>query len=605
MGHHDDRQWDERVVDYIYGELEPADAARFEAEMALRPELAAEVRELQAVARLAAADADPIPEPPETAITEALTAARARCDELRETSPGLWEQISAWLLTPQLAGVLTLVLIISVGIYTVGTGVFRRDTADEPSMRHEMAPVEPAAEAEVRTKEKAKTEAKANGVPIDKGTITRADEDNVPLAPAAPEGAAAQAPAPEPVDQALPDAWITDREDRVKEKITEQPRVRATNQRLRSLMDDLTTTENLDAALAAEEPLSEDADSDTRSMDTPARPKTVDARGGVSGGGVSDETVSGGTGNFAGKAMSKPKVAGAAKAAEKKKTVARRKKVQSKEMMKKKEDKKKGEKKSSKVAPLLRKIEEEAPPPESTGKKGAGWDDRQTEMRHAPTKSLLDGIVVPPDAGPAKKQPAPAPVVLSTESVKVLSAVPQVDGGEDDGFLDTASAGNAPTSGQFSSTTMNEDKSDKVTAVAEPDYMIRPEAAEAPGISLGSMERAEKDESEEIKKETGEAEEKAPASSYRLGGAAAVCAALAKALEEAEDAEDWPLAEKLTQQMIAQGCVADRDLDAVQEQRSRYKLKAVETDTQDPAQEEAPAEAIPATKKAAEPVQKK
>ena len=493
MRHHDDRQWDERVVDYIYGELGHADAARFEAEMALRPELAAEVRELQAVASLAAADASPIPEPPETAVTEALKAARTRCDELRDASPGLWEQISAWLLTSQLAGALTLVLIISVGIYTVGTGVFRRDTADEPSVQLEMAPVEPAAEAK----------AEAKDIPVDKDVGVRVDEDVVRPAPAPPEGSA-QALVTESVDQALPDAW-TDREDRVEDKTTELPRTRAraANEGLRSLVDHLTTAGNLDAALAAEDSLAEEAD--TRSMDTPAHPKSVEVR----------EKSGGETGNFVKKTMSKPEDAGAAEVAEKKmtKTMERPKKEQSKDGAKKKKAK------SRKVARLLRRTEEEAPASEKSDKKKRDRSDRQTEMRHAPTKSLLDGIVVPPDAGPARKQPAPAPVITSAESLN--------------------------------GTTMNDDKSDEVTAEAEPSYMVRPEAAEAPGISLGSMERGVKgkDEREEMKKETGEAEKMAPAPPAqapapppptRKGGAAAsaVCAALAKAIEEAEDAED-------------------------------------------------------------------
>ena len=588
MGHHDDRQWDERVVDYIYGELEPADAARFEAEMALRPELAAEVRELQAVARLAAAGADPIPEPPESAVIEALTAARTRCDELQDASPGLWERISAWLLTPQLAGALTLVLIISVGIYTVGTGVFRRDTADEPSMQLEMAPTEPA--TETKDIPAAKEAVIPASKPAGKDVGVLIDEDELRPTPARTEGSATQAPAPEAVDQALPAPLVSDNKDRVEDKTTELPRKRAAKG-LRSLVDHLTTAGNLEAALVAEEPLSEDTKSDTRSMDTPAHPTTVTAR----------MEVNGETGNFGRKTMSKPEDADAAKVAAAKvaeKIVERRKKVQSKDMVVKKVEKKKKEdkKKNRKVAQLLRKTEEEAPPPERTGKKGAGWDDRQTEIRHAPTKSLLDGIVVPPDAAPVKKQPAPSPVINSTESLKVVGAVPDVDGGEDDGFIGLASEGKASTSGRFSSTTMNEDKSDEVTAVAEPSYMIRPEAAEAPGFSRGSKERSEKDEreeNEEVKKETGAAEKKAPMSAARQGDA--VCAVLAKALKEAEDAEDWTLAEDLTRQMIAQGCVADSDLEAVQEQRSAYKLKAIEMDQQAPTEDADPTAVEPAS----------
>jgi len=169
--------------------------------------------------------------------------------------------------------------------------------------------------------------------------------------------------------------------------------------------------------------------------------------------------------------------------------------------------------------------------------------------------------------------------------------------------------------------------------------MIRPEAAEAPGVAIERTEDREEPRktpatmpapvtaSVQSKKITAKAEDKIslddemPMEESVIGMAtdvskeeptmaaqdgASICAALAKAIEEAEADEDWTLAEKLTQQMIAQGCVSGADFDAVEEQGARYKQKAIEAELIAPTEnDDSATETAPAPEEAVEPDQMK
>lgn len=670
MGHHDDKRPDERVVEYIYGELSSADAARFEAEMEGNPALAAEVRDLQAVANLAASTIDPIPEPPEAAVAEALAAARARCDQLQGAEQTPWERVAAWLLTPQLAGALTLVLVISVGVYTLQTGVFDRDAGEAPSVKHEMAPVGPVAEAE-EARKVAPTAAPTTPKQ-EQAAGYAAGWDDAPEEPLKEQAASVpQPPVPEPVEvpaaeTAAPDAppsaaadAVTGQEeprdeDRWQNRGEGADRLRNTERGLRSLVD-LATPTDLEAAPGLEDP-----------EEAPAKRIDVDARRGAAAGEVRAE-VSGGAGNFVEKSARKPTESLAGKAAglrshktrakkNTKKGISRKKKAADDLAWKKldqsgsegrRDDTRKLDTTAvDKIAEVREETKTETKtdaPARVEGKKDAGMKMVREEPVAGPapkvTRSVLDGIIVPPSPAPERmSEREEAPVVTMDLAKKSVAIGGTGDG--DDGFLGAGSSG-GDAGGTFSSTTgLDEDGA----ANAEPSYMIRPDAAEAPGIAITQgerrkesakkrpaaksaavvasvqaevaddavapnvgmeSERAESDEGGEIALDTGVTEEEAPGdmttelakekSPAPPKDDQAICAALAKAIEEAEEAEDWALAEQLTQQMVARGCVAGADRNAAEEQGAMFRQKAFEADLVDPTEQ------APMVDKAAEP----
>ncbi len=664
MGHHDDKRPDERVVDYIYGELGPADAARFEAEMQENPALAKDVRELQAVANMAASAAEPVPDPPEGAVAEAMAAARTRCDQIRGAEASFWERVAAWLLTPQLAGALTLVLVVSVGVYTIQTGVFDRDAADAPSVQQEMAPVGPVAEAEdapaaavaqpeapKAKKAPGRTEAatKAHGGEAD----YRATSGKTALPPRRPEPEPTEAPAAIPAPAQPPEVAQeeptteekTVNKDRWKDSGVEKARTRTKERGLRSPTD-LASAENLDAAPVLDATV--DAPSDDLALDTGEAAVAGDVRA----------EVSGEAGNFVEKSVRKPKEGAGGKLAglkrEKKraaKTTTAKKKVTGKGSTKKDkkaagpEPRKEDIARDRKAADNIRKPEAKAEAPVAEEKKGVSKGYKKAEVRSAPkvTHSVLDGIVVPPPTGPERKMEE-APVVTSLDLAKKSSRAGGSAEG-DDSFLGAQTGSGSPTNGVFDRSGIDEDgaASDKV----EPTYMIRPDAAEAPGIAIENTELREEpekkrpaampapetasiqarlvDEEAEDKATLREqpteessfdmtaevAKEKAPIAVQSeeapidAQDAAAVCAALAKAIEEAEEAEDWALAEKLTLQMIAQGCVSGTDFEAAEKQGARFRQKAMEADMVAPSDDIPAGETAPTPAEAVEPTDMK
>ncbi|MFH1530753.1 MAG: hypothetical protein ABIK09_08500 [Pseudomonadota bacterium] len=626
MRHHDDKRPDERVVDYIYGELGPNEAARFEAEMERDPALAREVRDLQHVVLIATDAAASIPDPPEAAVAEALAAARARCDTARGAEQGFWERIAAWLLTPQLAGALTLVLVISVGVYTLQTGVFDRDAAQGPSVKHEMAPVGPVLEAEETSaaaapreeakKEPPREEDAATGDGRDREVDHReqAKEPELEPQPPAPKpeetptAASAAVEAPDPAGTERSDGEVSSRGYGENAGVA-QTKDRISERNLNTLVD-LATPRDLSAAPAR-----------TAVSDAPAEDRTL-----VGGEGTALEEVraevSGGAGNFAETFVRKPKEKKATKAG------VARKAALGKNLKKKGEQApdtapRKADDAGDQDRAALLETEAKAPAPTDGGKKSAGEAYKQAEVRSSPkiNGSVLDGIVVPP-SGPAKRKEE-APVVTSLSLSRDRASTGSA-GGDDSGV----------------------DVSGGTPYGAEPDYLIRPEAVEAPGIAVEKTERREDAEmmrpaampapvlaSVQGKKVADDArtmaeaedkislDEERPMEESVAGAAtevskeeapaarpsnAAACAALAKAIEEAEADEDWPLAESLTRQMLAQGCVSGSDFDAVEAQEARFRQKAMEADLVQPAEDDAPAaESAPAVKEAVEPTKMK
>ena len=652
MRHHDDKRPDERVVDYIYGELGPAAAARFEAEMEQNPTLATEVRGLQATADLIRRAATPIPDPPEVAVAEAMAAARARCEQLLGTAPSFWERIAARLLTPQFAGALTLVLVVSVGLYTMETGVFDRDAAQEPSVEHEMAPVGPMAAGE--------------DVPATPGAPEKVTPRKAEAPPETPPLTAAPAPAPGAGQgglEAAPAAahWATEAE------AAEEPAVPDPTPKI--LQEDRSVTQPDDNNLGregAKQAETGEASRGLRSLVDRTAPDALQASPSLETAGDTTATkrrgsgqleralgevrteVSDDTGNFVEKSVKKPED-------------TRQTKVRGlkKERVRKKETKAKvPAARDAGPPPVDDPTDKDQRAPATTFRKGSGegaetLKPTRTEETKAAvktagapkrTRSVLDGIVVPPPVNAPKEMKEVAPT--STATVLSLGNGDAADrAGGDDGFLDTGVGGASPDSGRFSTTATTE--APAVLDEAEPEDLTRPISAEAPGIMV-KQDSAEKtaeaqrpavpmggnDEQERRGDRTAEApqaegkteptfaldaevameenadielseasEKKAPAAPR---DAAAVCAALARAIEDAEEAEDWALAEELTRQMVARGCVAGTDLEAVEEQETRFRQKAAEADRLVPAEESAPAEnPLPDLQETNEPAQMK
>ena len=640
MGHHDDKRPDERVVDYIYGELTAADAARFEAEMRKDPALAAEVRELQAVASLAAEGAEPVPDLPEAAVAEAMAAAQARCDQVRGGELGFWDRIAAWLLTPQLAGALTLVLVISVGVYTLQTGVFDRNKADEPSVKHEMAPVGPVGEAEdspAAKTDRAAEEAEASAASIEgrqrateaqggeahpseeSASESRREIADIPESPPAMDWATDQQPAPNPAPRPAEAAGVdkdAGGKDRWKDGGVEQVQAPTRGRGLDTLVD-LATPGDLSAAQDLDE-----AD-DVPAMEPAA---ARDRRAGVT---EFRTNVDGDAGNFVEKSLKKPEATVAGTTSGTKNEKKRKRKVDPASSNSKKTVNRKTAPKKDQVAPATKlRSEDSAPAPVTEGKARQVDEAKRVEIPTAPkiTRSLLDGIVVPPSAGPERAKQEEVPVTANASlSDQTISRMERT-GADDDDLGATSGTGGAPLSGEFGDAGLDED--------AEPGYMVRPDAAEAPGIMVTKSERRRDAKKSKVSKksartsfaapvipsieepapteiaqleaeeERSEVEDKAQVEEVSKEDApasprskAAACAALTRAIEDAEEAEDWALAEKLTQQMIALGCLSGADLETVQEKEVRYLQKAAETDFS--ATEVG--EDAPAAEKAAEP----
>ena len=684
MGHHDDKSPDERVVEYIYGELSPADAARFEAEMERDPALASEVRDLQAVAHLAAETVDPIPEPPEAAIAEAMAAARARCDKVQGAELTLWERISAWLMTPQLAGALTLVLVVSVGIYTLETGVFDRDAAEAPSVKHEMAPVGPSAEAE----EAKEAPEAARPAPARKATaateprrelasVAAAKEEEAAAEPAPTDQAASpQPPAPEPAEE--PPAETTEAEDpqaatRLDDAAKSnrwqddgEARARGAERGFRTLTDLVAPGE-----IAADKGLE-------AAEDTPAKALQVEGRKETGTGEVRAE-VNGDAGNFVEKSARKPDESMGGKSAgfkqEKKRIAKKRGDTLTNTKKKKKETKATAEKakkaeqvaadatvrdkdasRDRKINDMLRRtkkksaerpkkspgrVEKKPEPPRAEGKKDAVSLYKKSGAQPAPkvTRSVLDGIVVPPSPAPERVDERAAtreevPVVLSmdvAEKAKTGSVISGTDGA--DSYLGGTTGSGGDATGIFDSNT-GLDEGVSAGEDTEPTYLIRPEAAEAPGVGMARTERPLEVEKKRPAATPGPAttasvqakvaDDEAPASEVTMTEGMendldaveeeafadiaskvakeevqapkdeqAICAALAKAIEEAEEAEDWGLAGTLTEQFLARGCVADNTREATEKAGASVRQKAIEADFAAPTDDAPTAEKAP------------
>jgi len=540
MGHRDDKRPDERVVDYIYGELEPADAARFEAEMEQSPALAREVRELQTVARLAAdiSESEKIPEPPEAAVAAAVAAARARCDQARGAEEGFWQRVAAWLLTPQLAGALTLVLILGVGIYTIReTGFLRQDEADEPSVKHEMAPAGKAADHRA----------------------TRAPEPGPE--PATVEPATEVSPIEVPAVTVPRGEPVTGKTDSARESAARIP------QPVREPEEDSPKLE--ERRWEAEEPAARRAAQDFEA-DADA---VLDS---LQGAGVKEvrAELSDVAGNFALKTEKKPAEPVVSKAAGRTKDRSREKERtrDAKKAKKTATTKKKAAPAIAQKRPGKAAAEDDKKGPaaklegldismDSGLRRARSKSKIETSAAPKISRSLLDGIVVPPSPEREEKKQ------------------------EDESSFGVGAGGAAPSAGRFDESGQGQDGD--VPDDAEPGYLTRPEPAAAPGIVV-------KEASTAVDMEvTGE---EVPAVAEQQDDAA-LCAALASAVEKAEEDEDWVLVEKLKQQMIARGCAAGTEVEAAEKQGARYRGKAAAADLAAPAEEEAPA-----ADKAEEPV---
>ncbi|MBM4371129.1 MAG: hypothetical protein FJ098_05720 [Deltaproteobacteria bacterium] len=533
---HDGTPWDDRIVDYLYGELDDDALRRFEARMEEDPALAERVRGLRAVQRLASAELDPVPEVPEAAVTAALEAARARCGEAREEAAGFWRRAASWLLTPQAAAAFTLVVIVGVGVYSIGTGVLDREDADSPSMKHEMAPVGPAPDR-------------------------RAAEE--PPAPTTEELPSASVPPATPVQEPPPPAAAV---------VAEEPAVPREEETAVRL--DASGVRNAEARppaeVAAPAPLPEGAGQDREASAARTAPtelaleKDAPRPAGPPSGGSDGGSPAG-------------KLQGAGEPASKRKAPGRNRKDVILEQGRA----------VSTLAAIGGNGDMEVPmaSPAEDGEKAAlekgeaAPDPAPVEAPRrgdAPRRSgaILDGIVVPPTAEEEMQ------ATDGDDSVKAADVAALGSENAGDGFLD-APPRDSGVSGAFRST--------------EPAYLTRPEAAEAPGAPVltetATPQAAGRDEwGSEAEKKTVKATQEEAKKEDSGGGGEDRCAALARALGEARDREDWEAAEELAGQMLAFGCTAGSGEASLDSQREDFREKAGKAGEAAPAKAAPPAE---------------
>ncbi len=109
---------DERVVEFVYGELSPAAKAAFSQELARRPELQAQVDQLLALGQHL--DHVPVPEPPPDVVADimAYAASRHRVVASKQGRDRITlADLLGWLTTPQAGLAMAAVLVIAVGVY--------------------------------------------------------------------------------------------------------------------------------------------------------------------------------------------------------------------------------------------------------------------------------------------------------------------------------------------------------------------------------------------------------------------------------------------------------------------------------------------------------
>jgi len=171
---------DERVVEFVYGELSAADEAAFEKELEQRPDLKAQVAELTALQR--SIDTIETPEPPAEVVADILAYAAGRNRVVR-TEPVPEKRLTLadifrWMVQPQVGMAMAAMLVVAVGVYMGQSARRPAEPGSAQEVKERMRPTrsvakekEPAAATAT-----AAAEAEDESAPPASGKLASADE---------------------------------------------------------------------------------------------------------------------------------------------------------------------------------------------------------------------------------------------------------------------------------------------------------------------------------------------------------------------------------------------------------------------------------------------
>jgi hypothetical protein len=165
---------DERVVEFVYGELSAVDDAALRKELEQRPDLQAQVDELVALQRNL--DTIDTPEPPAEVVADIMAYAAGRNRVVR-TEPVPEKRLTLadilrWLIQPQVGMAMAAMLVVAVGVY-MGQSA-RRPT--EPGSAREVKERMRPTRAVAKKNEVSATAAKAESAPPTSGKLVAPDE---------------------------------------------------------------------------------------------------------------------------------------------------------------------------------------------------------------------------------------------------------------------------------------------------------------------------------------------------------------------------------------------------------------------------------------------
>lgn len=185
----DERRWDgpldERVVEFVYGELSAVDEAAFRKELEKRPDLQAQVADLTALQRNI--DAVKMPEPPAEVVADILAYAAGRNRFVRtEKVPKerlTLADIFRWLMQPQVGMAMAALLVVAVGVYMGQSARRPTEPGSAQEVKERMRPTRAVARSEAPPAESALAES-AEAVEEEARAGDEAVESKVAKAPA-------------------------------------------------------------------------------------------------------------------------------------------------------------------------------------------------------------------------------------------------------------------------------------------------------------------------------------------------------------------------------------------------------------------------------------
>ncbi len=139
-GHKREHPFDERVIEYAYGELSPAEEAAFRQVLETSPELQHQLADLQLLRQRV--DEVKTPEPHPEVVADILAHAASRRRVVRtESAPAsrlTLAELFRWLMKPQVGLAMTALLVVAIGVY-VGQEAKRKPEPGSPEAIRELA----------------------------------------------------------------------------------------------------------------------------------------------------------------------------------------------------------------------------------------------------------------------------------------------------------------------------------------------------------------------------------------------------------------------------------------------------------------------------------